>query len=321
MWFMGGIGGGLSVFDGVTWTQHTVSTGLPTAPANVLYADSQGRIWTGLLFSVASNRPYLAMYDGAGWQYFGSAETGGRLNCDVSQIAESSDGTLWFRSCGAVTYDGATWSTASYGSGYSGPWLFDRRGNLWYADSVMGSGTSVRWDGLDYAFSDGQWLSATRFQAGYAFDANVAPGFYAVQADGAVGNDGMAAYAGSSASFQVDFGAGVSLDPPNPPQVTAQTNGNLNHLAASWQTDSPNNIDQYRYAIGTSPSARNVVGWTYLASTSMARSDLNLVRGQAYYVTVQARNASGLWSIDSVGTPVLAGETSGFRIFLPTINR
>ena len=348
MWFMGGqgMGGGLSVFDGVTWTQHTVSTGLPTAPANVLYADSQGRIWTGLSSSMASNHPYLAMYDGAGWQYFGSAETGGRLNCDVSQIAESSDGTLWFRSCGAaVTYDGATWSTASYGSGYSGPWLFDRRGNLWYADSVMGSGTSVRWDGLDYAFSDGQWLSATRFQAGYAFDANVAPGFYAAQADGAVGNDGMAAYAGSSASFQVDFGAGVSLDPPNPPQVTAQTNGNLNHLAASWQTDSPNNIDQYRYAIGTSPSARNVVGWTYLANTSMARSDLNLVRGQAYYVTVQARNASGLWSIDSVSTPVLAGETpptatpttpttpptatpttpttpsSGFSIFLPTINR
>ena len=74
-----------------------------------------------------------------------------------------------------------------------------------------------------------------------------------------------------------------------------------------------------------------MVGWTYLASTSMARSDLNLVRGQAYYVTVQARNASGLWSIDSVSTPVLAGETpptatpttpsSGFSIFLPTINR
>ncbi|MFM7173490.1 MAG: hypothetical protein ACKO4U_10710, partial [Caldilinea sp.] len=155
------------------------------------------------------------------------------------------------------------------------------------------------------------------------FDANIAPGRYIVQAEGAFDSRGMAAYAGSASSFQVDFGAGVSLDPPNPPQVLVQTNGSLNHLAASWQTISPN-VDQYRYAIGTSPSARNVVGWSYLAAASIARSDLNLVQGQTYYVTVQARNTSGLWSLDGVSAAVLAGETPtavDFRIFLPTINR
>jgi hypothetical protein len=321
MWFSP-IAGGLSVFDGVTWTQHTAGTGMRTNPLGGLYADSQGRVWTGLSFSTASNRPYLAMYDGAGWQYFGSAETGGRLNCDVSQIAESSDGTLWFRSCGtAVTYYGATWSTASYGGGYSsGPWLFDRHDNLWSAE--MGGGTSVRWGGADYAFTDGQWLSSTRFQASYDFDANVAPGYYDIEADGAADSDGMAAYAGSVSRFQVDFGAGVTLDPPSPPTTVAQTSGSLNHLAASWQNSSPN-IDQYRYAIGTSPSARNVVGWTYLTSTSFARSDLALVQGQTYYVTVQARNNGGLWSADSVSNVVVGGQapTSGPNLFLPIINR
>ena len=323
MWFMGS-GGGLSVFDGATWTQHTASTGMAATPANTLYADSQGRIWTGL-YSMASNRPYLAMYDGAGWQYFGAAETEGRLNCDVSQVAESSDGTLWFQSCGrAVLYEGAGWSTASSGGGYyTGSWLFDRHDNFWYADWMGGGGTSVRWGGAAYSFIDGQWLSATRFQAGYAFDANIAPGLYTVQAEGVVDSRGMAAYAGSAASFQVDFGAGVSLDPPNPPQVTAQSTGSLNHLAASWQTLSPN-VDLYRYAIGTTPGARTLVGWTYLAATSMVRGDLNLVQGQTYYVTVQARNTSGLWSSDSVSAAVLAGETPtavNFRIFLPAINR
>ncbi len=62
-----------------------------------------------------------------------------------------------------------------------------------------------------------------------------APGSYVVETDGAIDSDGMPAYAASSDSFQVDFGAGVTLDPPAPPRVTAQTSGSLDqplgHLA------------------------------------------------------------------------------------------
>jgi hypothetical protein len=182
--------------------------------------------------------------------------------------------------------------------------MFDVRGNLWYQSENK---LNVRWGGIDYTFTDGRWLSDMRFAAGYDFTPLVLPGQYTVLADGAVDADGMVAYAGTSYAFQVDFGAGVSLDPPNPPQVTAQTNGALNHLAASWQNSSLN-VDQYRYAIGTSPGARNVVGWTYLAGTSFARSDLNLVQGQSYYVTVQARNTSELWSVDGVSNVVIGGQ-------------
>ena len=203
------------------------------------------------------------MFDGSGWHFFGSAESGGvLLNAYGISFAETSDGAVWMfggsGSASAVVYREGAWSATS-GFGSIGIPLFDGRDNLWYNTS---NGLTVRWGGADYPFTDGQWLSATRFQAGYTFDANVAPGFYAVQTDNAVGSDGMAAYAGSSASFQVDFGAGVTLDPPTPPQVTAQTTGSLGNLSAAWQSSSPN-IDQYRYAIGTTPGARNVVGWTY----------------------------------------------------------
>ncbi|HRA66224.1 MAG TPA: S8 family serine peptidase, partial [Caldilinea sp.] len=302
---------GLSVFDGVNWATHSRATGLPTNQFNSLFADSQGRVWVGLGWSEAPERKFLAMYDGAGWQYWGWADTNYRLNCDVNGIAEAPDGTIWFSGCGNfVMYDGVTWSTPSIGSSYSASFMFDNRSNLWYNNN----GLNVRWGGADYPFTDGQWLSPTRFQAGYDFDANVPPGYYVVQMDvvqmdGVLGDDGMAAYATSGDRFQVDFGAGVTLDPPTPPQVAASTDGSLRQLSASWQANSPH-IDQYRYAIGTTPGARNVVGWTYLTATSFMRSDLTLVQGQTYYITVQARNTSGLWSVDGVSNVVIGGQVA-----------
>jgi len=224
---------------------------------------------------------------------------------------------LWFSTCGNfVTYDGATWSTPGVSSNHGSAFLFDARDNFWYNTN----GLNVRWGGLDHPFTDGQWLSTTRFQASYDFDANVPPGFYAAQTDGAVGDDGIAAYATSASTFQVDFGAGVTLDPPAPPQVAAQTSGALNHLAASWQASSPS-IDQYRYAIGKTPGARDVVGWTYLAGTSFTRTDLALTQGQTYYVAVQARNTSGLWSVDGVSNAVSGGAATSTKIYLPVVRR
>lgn len=56
----------------------------------------------------------------------------------------------------------------------------------------------------------------------------------------------------------------------------------------------------------------------YLAGASVSRSDLNLVQGQSYYVTVQARNTSGLWSVNGVSNRVIGGES---RVYLPAISR
>ena len=306
MWFQ--TDAGLSVFDGVTWTTHNITTGFPTNSINSLFADSQGRVWVGLGSYNSPDRDYLAVYDSSEWHYWGTSETGGVISCDITGFAEAPDGTIWMTSnCGNFkTYQNGQWGTNSHDSIYL-PVMFDSRGNLWSNQGCCPAQLQVLWRGLDYAFTDGQWLSPTRFQAAYTFNANILPGFYTVQADGAVGSDGISAFAGVSNTFQVYFGAGVTLDPPSPPQVTAQTNGSLNHLVASWQTSSPN-IDQYRYAIGTTPGARNVVGWTYLVGTGLSRNDLNLVLGQSYYVTVQARNTSGLWSVNGVSNGVVGGQ-------------
>jgi hypothetical protein len=105
--------------------------------------------------------------------------------------------------------------------------------------------------------------------------------------------------------------------------VIAQSNGSLNHLAASWQTISPN-VDLYRYAIGTTPEARTLVGWTYLAATSIvhgdsqpgARPDLLCHRaGAQHQRALEFRQRERCCASGETPTAV------DFRIFLPAINR
>jgi hypothetical protein len=47
---------------------------------------------------------------------------------------------------------------------------------------------------------------------------------------------------------------------------------------------------------------------------TVVRSGLNLVRGQTYYVSAQARNAGGLWSTAGVSNPAVGGVVT----ILPT---
>ena len=155
------------------------------------------------------------------------------------------------------------------------------------------------------SIDNGEWLSNTRYRGTYDFTAQVPPGNYQINVKGAKGADGIDAASGSY-SFTVVYGGGVTVLPPLPPTVVAQNNASLTTISANWQSSSPN-IDQYRYAIGTTAGARNVVGWTYLTSNSIVRSDLNLTYGQTYYVTVQAHNTSGQWSANGVRIPVIAG--------------
>lgn len=308
MWFS--TWSGLSVFDGVNWETHNKTTGLPTNETRSLFADSQGRIWIGLGWYEADNRDYVGMHDGAGWTFYGSRDTGGLLNCEISGFSEAPDGIIWMNSCGQiVSFDGDSWVTHSGYLNWGGQILVDHYANLWYSGEAGDNSLNVRWGGLDYTFTDGEWLSPTRFQATYTFDATVPRGEYQVYVDGAVGSDGIPAYGGSTNTFQVDYGGAVSTLPPLPPSVEAGTDGTLSNISASWRAKDED-VDFFRYAIGTSPGARGVVGWTYLAATSMSRDDLQLREGTTYYVTVQARNSSGLWSADSVSNPVVAGTVT-----------
>lgn len=309
MWFMTGIGsmenepGGLDVFDGVSWQTYNQATGMPTNVYTSLFADSQGRIWASI-GSAPNRQYYVAMFDGTAWHFFGPSETNGRISCTVSRFTEAPDGAIWMNSCNNMfTYQAGIWENATNTPPGYGVFFIDNKGNFWYDNA------QVRWGGLDYPFENGQWLSPTRYQGTYNFTALIPQGIYAVDVSGAIGTDEIEAIANTADTFQVDFGLAANPAPPFTPAVAAENDGTLTNISASWHTDSPD-IDQYRYAIGTTSGARNVVGWTYLTTNSMSRNDLTLTQGQQYYVSLQARNKFGLWSATGVSNQVIGGVST-----------
>jgi subtilisin family serine protease len=306
LWFMTGLGmaqsepGGLDVFDGIRWQTYNRATGMPTNAFAALFADSQGRVWASIS-AVPNQQFYIAMFDGTAWRFFGLSETNGRLSCTVSSFAEASNGAIWMNSCnGTVTYQSGVWENVTNALTGGSVFFIDEQDNFWY------NNMQVRWGGLNYPFENGRWLSPTRYQSNYNFTALVPQGVYAVDVNGATGTDGIEVVSGVANTFRVDFGIAANPAPPFAPAVTAENNGTLTTITARWRTDSLD-VDHYRYAIGTTPGARNVVGWTYLTTTSMTRTDLVLIQGQSYYVSIQVRNKFGLWSTSGVSNQVIGG--------------
>lgn len=73
-------------------------------------------------------------------------------------------------------------------------------------------------------------------------------------------------------------------------------------IRGSWTTavDTNSGIQKYKYAVGTTPGASNIVSWTDNAlSTSVEKSGLTLVDGTTYYICVKSQNGAGLWSDSS----------------------
>ena len=152
-------------------------------------------------------------------------------------------------------------------------------------------------------------------------------GAYTLTVADAVGGDGVEIAPHSRYAFRVDYaGSASDQTPPSTPQVTALSDGTLTKLTLRWVTsDTESGITNYRYAVGTTPGGTDVVNWTTIdapasrSATSefaIVRSGLNLVRGQVYYVSAQARNASGLWSGTGISNPV-----GGVTVRLPFVGR
>jgi hypothetical protein len=73
----------------------------------------------------------------------------------------------------------------------------------------------------------------------------------------------------------------------------------LTSLSANWSvsTDTNSGIAKYWYAIGTTPGATDLVGWTDNSlNTSVTSSGFSLTEGQTYYFSVKAENGAGLTS-------------------------
>ena len=107
----------------------------------------------------------------------------------------------------------------------------------------------------------------------------------------------------------------IDTSAPDPPIVIDDGDCTSdNKLHASWLADdTESGIAEYKYAIGTSAGAYNIVNWTLAGlNTEVTHADLNLVLGQEYYFSVKAKNAAGLWSS--------YGSSDGIVFQLPEIS-
>lgn len=82
--------------------------------------------------------------------------------------------------------------------------------------------------------------------------------------------------------------------------IDINTTASLSTLSANWETSTdPNSgIAKYRYAIGTTPGATDLVGWTDNAlNTAVTQTGLSLTDGQTYYFSIKTENGAGLTTI------------------------
>jgi hypothetical protein len=86
-------------------------------------------------------------------------------------------------------------------------------------------------------------------------------------------------------------------------------------MQARWtQSTSASDIVEYQYAVGTSSSTQDAVGWTSAALEQQACIAIpapGLVAGQTYYVFVKARDAVGRWSEVGVSDGITVVAPSG----------
>jgi ligand-binding sensor domain-containing protein len=96
-WF-GSWGGGVSRYDGKTWTHYTTKDGLA---GNIVYAlefDRHGRLWAGTNHGVS-------VFDGKSWRSYKKDQ--GLYGEDAYAIAPDADDNLWIGHKGGVTLLGA----------------------------------------------------------------------------------------------------------------------------------------------------------------------------------------------------------------------
>ncbi len=81
-------------------------------------------------------------------------------------------------------------------------------------------------------------------------------------------------------------------------------------LHATWSGNDPESgIEEYQYAVGTSPeNLGSVVPWTSVGTNTSVTTGINLSSGTTYYIGVKARNAANVWSTPAVSDGITAAD-------------
>jgi signal transduction histidine kinase/ligand-binding sensor domain-containing protein/DNA-binding response OmpR family regulator len=138
IWF-GTFGGGVSKYDGETFTHFTnKEMGIRSNVITSILEDSQGNFWFGTGYGVV-------IYNGKTFTHFTEKE--GLSDKCIESILEDSHGNLWFGSWGGGVskFDGNTFTHFTPKEGLSHSYVFsileDSHGNVWFG--TWGGGISI----------------------------------------------------------------------------------------------------------------------------------------------------------------------------------
>ena len=152
LWF-GTYGGGVSHYDGHSFTTYTARDGLAHDNVTSIVEDRQGHLWFGS--SSWSPGGGVSRWDGEAFTTFTTAD--GLASDNVTSILEDRRGHLWFGTYGGGVshWDGEAFTTFTTRDGLAddkvASVLEDRRGHLWFG--TYGGGVS-RWDGATFTTFD-----------------------------------------------------------------------------------------------------------------------------------------------------------------------
>jgi ligand-binding sensor domain-containing protein/serine phosphatase RsbU (regulator of sigma subunit) len=155
LWF-GTYGGGVSRYDGESFTHFTEKEGLNNNPVRSILEDKNGNLWFGTYGGG------VCRYDGESFTHFTEKE--GLSSNTIWSILEDKNGNLWFGSDGGGVsrYDGESFTHFTEKEGLSNnnvrSIVEDKNGNLWFG--TRGGGVS-RYDGESFThFTEKEGLSS-----------------------------------------------------------------------------------------------------------------------------------------------------------------
>jgi len=144
LWF-GTQGGGVSRYDGKSFTSFTTAQGLSNNSVLSILEDNAGNLWFG------THGGGVSRYDGKSFTSFTTEQ--GLSNNSVFSIVEDRKGNIWFgtHGGGVCRYDGKSFTTYKTEQGLSNNNVFsileDKKGNLWFGTD---GGGVCRYDGKSF---------------------------------------------------------------------------------------------------------------------------------------------------------------------------
>jgi PKD repeat protein/subtilisin family serine protease len=306
--------GGISVLNSRgEWKMHLIGESVVS-----IDIDKSGKIWAG------THRNGVWVYDRSErhWSHYTPSDFGlykfspsqiqGRVwwvDADVNGNVWFSPGRFWeseipYTNFVGVVHPDGSWERFGVNTAWSS--ASDQFGTTIFG--TQRTGWAVHWGGTDFDVSnEAAWLSQNSYQAAGDVSAQASKGQYAVQVQGAFGQDGIEIAPSSIFTFDIDYPGEPDTTQLPAPAVTSCSSGELTTLSASWSSEGTT-PDLYRYAIGTAPGQNDVVEWVPTSATSILRNNLNLMAGETYYFSVRARGANGVWSEAGTSNGVIAGS-------------